>query len=257
MKTQILAIFAASTIAATPAVAQQINGATISGAFQSIEGDFTGDFDVTSIAAGLDFGITPTFAIGGSIETIMSEDLDDDIFVVTARGMYTGATGTAFGAYYSIDQVGDFETTLYGVEGAFKSANSSFEAYYGGADSDVFGENDVLNTAGFSFEFGVGAGVSLGLDYQAYKVEDFLIEVDTLEIVDANIADTALTARYSFVQGASVYAKVGRIRAFGDSDEPSTRILGLEDSEYVTIGAQYDFSGGALFDARTLASYGG
>ena len=257
MKTLVFAIFAASTIAASPASAQQINGATVSAAYQSIEGDFTGDFDLASFAAGLDFGITPAFAIGGSIENTTSEDFADDIFVATARGMYTSGEGSAFGGYYSIEQSGDFETTLYGIEGAYKTANSSFEAYFGGVDSDVFGANEVLNTAGLSLEFGVGAGISLGFDYQAYKVEDFLVEVTTLEIVDANITDTALTARYNFAEGASVYAKAGRIRAFGDSDQPSTRIVGLEDSEYITIGAQYDFARGTFFDARSLFSYGG
>ncbi|PJI91819.1 hypothetical protein BC777_0659 [Yoonia maricola] len=257
MKTQLLAIAALSAAAATPATAQQINGATISAAFQSIEGDFTGDFDATSFAAGLDFGITPSFAIGGSIENISFDEFDDDIFVATARGMYTTPAGSAFGAYYSIDETGDFETTLYGVEGAFKSATTSFEAYWGVADSDVFGDLDVLSAGGFSFEFAVGAGVSLGLDYQAYKVEDFLTEINTGEITDATIGDIALTARYSFIEGASVYAKAGRISASGDSDEEFTRILSVDDSEYITIGAQYDFEGGALFDARTLASYGG
>lgn len=256
MKAHILSIFAASVIAASPAAAQQVNGATVSVAYQSIEGDFTGDFDLTSFAAGLDFGITPTIAVGASIESIMSDDFDEDIFVATARGMYSSGEGAAFGAYYSVDKNGDFESTLYGIEGAYRSAGSSFEAYFGGADSDLFGPNEVLSTSGLSLEFRVGAGVSLGLDYQAYKVEDFLQEVSTLEIVDANITDTALTARYSFAEGASVYAKAGRIRAFGDSDEPLTRIVGLDDSQYITIGAQYDFAGGALFDARTLFSYG-
>jgi hypothetical protein len=238
-------------------LAQQINGATVSAAYQNIEGDFTGDFDLTSVAAGIDFGITPTIAIGGSLESITSDDFDEDIFVATARGMYVSDAGAAFGVYYSLDQNGDFETTLYGLEAAYRSATSSFEAFFGAADSDLFGPNNVRSTSGLSFEFFVGAGVSLGLDYQAYKVEDFLQEVSTLEIVDANITDTALTARYSFVEGASVYAKAGRIRAFGDSDEPMTRVVGLDDSEYITIGAQYDFAGGALFDARSLFSYGG
>ncbi len=257
MKTQIIAVLAVSSVMASPAVAQQLNGATASLAYQSIEGDLLTDFDATSFAGGLDFGITPEIAVGGSIESVMSDEFDDDIFIATVRGMYTSSDNTAFGLYYSLDQSGDLETTLYGIEGAYKSGGSAFEAYFGGGESDVFGDNDLLNTAGFSFEFGVGAGISLGLDYQSYKVEDALFVIDTFEIVDANVTDTALTARYSFLEGASVYTKVGRIRAFGDSDEPNTRIEGIDNSEYVTIGAQYDFSGGALFDARSLFSYGG
>jgi hypothetical protein len=242
---------------AVPAAAQQINGATVSGAFQSVEGDFTGDADITSFTAGLDYGITPQFAIGGSIESIMSDDFTDDIFVATARGMYITDGGPAFGVYYSLDQFSDFETTLYGVEGAYRSANGSFEAYIGGADSDVFGTNDVLRTAGFSFEYGVGAGVFLGLDYQSYKVADSLLVIDTGDIVDANVTDMALTARYSFLEGASVYGKLGVIRAFGDGEEAFDRVVGIDESEYVAIGAQYDFENGALFDPRTLFTFGG
>ncbi|MEO0904382.1 MAG: hypothetical protein AAFX89_06375 [Pseudomonadota bacterium] len=254
MKNAFLPLLIITAGAAVPATAQQINGASVSVASQSVEGEFIGDFDATSFAAGLDFGITPTFAIGGAIESVNSDEFEDDIFVATARGMYTSGAG-AIGAYYSLESSGDSDTTLYGVEGAYRSGLSSFEGYFGAVDSDL--GDDITSTLGFSFEFGVGAGFSLGVDYQAFRVDDGLIVVDTGEIVDATIGDTALLARYSFVKGASVYAKAGRIRAFGDGEDDFTRILGIEESEYITLGAQYDFQGGSLFDARTLFSFGG
>ncbi|MEJ8560614.1 hypothetical protein QTO30_04785 [Yoonia sp. GPGPB17] len=256
MKTHILAVIAASTIATAPALAQQFNGATLGLAYQDVGGD-GGDFEVTSLSGGLEFGVTQNFAIGANVETIGSDDFIDDIFVGTIRGIYNSSPNSAVGAFYSVENVDDFETTLYGIEGAFTSANSMFNAYLGAADSDAFGDLDVLGVAGFGFEFGVGAGVSLGLEYESYRVEDFLLVVDTGDIEDANITDTALTARYSFLDGASVYAKAGRIRAFGSDREANVRIVGVDSSEYITVGAEYKFGRGALFDARSLRSFGG
>ncbi len=67
-----------ATVAAALNIAQQVNGATVSGAFQSVESDFIGDFDVTSFAVSLDFAITPGFAVGADIKTIGTDDFIDD-----------------------------------------------------------------------------------------------------------------------------------------------------------------------------------
>jgi hypothetical protein len=256
MKTQFIAILAATTCLTTPTIAQQFNGASISGGFQSVDGD-NGKLDVTSFSGGLEFGITPKFAIGANIETIRSDDFDDDVFVGTVRGIYNGSPEFGLGVYYSVERFDDFESELYGIEAAYSGPGSSFTMYYGGVDSDAFGGRDVTSSGGFDFDFGVGSGVSLGLDFQSYRVEDFLFIIGTGAIEDARITDTALSVSYDFAEGASVYAKAGRIRAFGSDREAQTRFVGLDSSEYLTIGAEYKFGGGTQFEARALTSFGG
>ena len=256
MNPQFLAIFAISACITTSATAQEFNGAVMSSSFQSVDGD-GGEFDVTSLSGGLEFGITPTFAIGANIETIRSDDFIDDLFVGTVRGIYNSTPEFGLGIYYSVEQFDDFESELFGFEAAYNGPGSSFTLYYGGVDSDAFGGRDVISSGGFDFDFGIGSGVSLGLDFESYQVEDFLLIIDTGAIEDARITDTALSVRYDFAEGASVYAKAGRIRAFGSDREAQTRFVGVDSSEYLAIGAEYKFGGGTQFEARPLVSYGG
>ena len=69
MKNAFLPLLIITAGAAVPAAAQQINGATVSVASQSVEGEFLEEFDATSFAAGLDFGITHNDSFCGACES--------------------------------------------------------------------------------------------------------------------------------------------------------------------------------------------
>ncbi|EBA10862.1 hypothetical protein RCCS2_00232 [Roseobacter sp. CCS2] len=238
-------------------MAQQFNGATVSGAFQSLDDESVGEYEVTSFAGGVEFGISTDFAIGANAEIISSDDFEDDFFIGTVHGMYTAAPGTTFGVFYASETFDDFDTDILGIEGAFTTANSTFEGYLGAVDSDYFGDQDVLRMLGLSLEFGVGSGVSLGIEYESFRLEDGGVVVDTGEREDASLTDTALFARYSFAQGASVYAKAGRERLFGSDRDDNLRLVGVNSTEYVTVGAEFDFGAGTTFGSRSLFNFGG
>ncbi|MGJ8622451.1 MAG: hypothetical protein ACSHW1_06705 [Yoonia sp.] len=204
--------------------------------------------------AGVDLGFGPMFAAGASIEINDSEDFIDSFVTTTLRGTYTPSPQSGFGVYYSVETIDDFETTMTGIEGAYASPNGRIEVYYAGVESDVLGPFDIQSVGGISFEVEVGGGIALGIDYQAYTVGDFGIVVGTGDIIDLTVTDIALTSRYSFMDGASVYGKIGQVG--GAASDGVSDSATEDDSTYFTIGAEYRFSGGTLFSPRPLSPYG-
>ncbi len=251
----IITTLAAATVA-SPIMAQSIGGATVKGTFKQFTDD---DFDGTATAfqAGIDLGITPQFAIGGSLAFSEFEDGDDSAFSFTGRGMYMSSPNTAWGAFASIQNSGDVDANTYGAEFATGSGSTSFEAYYGVVDSDDLEDFD-FTIAGFNFEFEVAPGFSLGLDYQAYTQADvFLTTTSGASFIDDfTLSDTAIVARYSFANGPSVFAEIGQISGSASNDD--TIFLTVNELEYIAIGVQYNFGRqtGALLSDRAFLGLG-
>ncbi len=238
-----------------PAMAQDISGASVTGKYKSFTEDDV-DIEVTSLFAGIEVGLAPSFAIGGNLATFNFANVDDSVFNATIHGMYMLSPDSAIGLFVAQDSQGDDEGTLYGIEGGGGSANTQYEAYYGVVDSDDFGTND-LSIAGFNFMFNVGGGFSLGIDYESYTVADGVIPPGETTAEDLTLSDTALVGRYQFENGASVFAELGQISRSTSTDD--TDFVSVDPAEYVAIGATYSFgrSSGNLLSNRTIVGFGG
>lgn len=255
MKSLVMTATLVAATAATPIVAQSIGGATVKGTFKQFTDD---DFDnsATALQAGIDVGITPQFALGGTFHFSEIEDGDDSATGFTGRGMYMSSPNTAWGAFASAESRGDTDVNTYGAEFATGSNLTSFEAYYGVVDSDDL-EDIEFTIAGFNFEFEVSPGFSLGLDYESYRQADAFLTTtggDTF-VDDFTLSDVAIIARYSFADGPSVFAEIGRISGSASNDD--TLFETVNELEYVAVGAQYTFGRqtGALFSDRTFLGF--
>lgn len=255
MKSLILTAIVIAVTAASPIMAQDIGGATVKGTFKQFTDD---EFDnsATALQAGIDVGITPQFALGGSIFFSDVEDGDDNVTGFTGRGMYMSSPSTAWGAFATAESSGDTDANNYGVEFATGSNLTRFEAYYGVVDSNDLEDID-FTIAGFNFEFEVTPGFSLGLDYESYRQADaFLTTTDGDTFTDDfTLSDVAIFARYSFANGPSVFAEIGQISGSAANDD--TLFETVVELEYVAIGAQYTFGRqtGALFSDRTFLGF--
>lgn len=250
-------IIAVAVVAATatPTVAQEISGASVSGAYKYFTDD-DADLEITSLRAGIEVGLAPSFAVGGNFATFNNGDSEDTVFNATLHGMYMLSPDSALGLFAAQEANEDADVTMYGFEGASSSVNTHLEGYFGFVDSDDLSDND-LTIAGFSFEFNISGGLMVGIDYESYRIEDGFAPPASAPLEDLTIRDTALTARYQFDNDLSVFAELGQINSTATSGD--TVFVSAEDAEYVTIGATYSFgrSGGNLLGERTILGFGG
>lgn len=241
------------TTAAAPVVAQELSGASVSGTYRSYTDDNV-DLESTTIKAGVEVDILSQFALGGNIGTY-NTDGTDNIFNATLRGSYKYSPTTAIGLFAAQDSDSVDDANIYGIEGGGRTPNTHFEAYYGVVESDDIGDVDV-SVAGFNFEFAVGRGLALGLTYASQTIDDGFDAGGGEPLTDLTFSDTAVTASYSFTNGASVFAELGQISASASTE--STFFTSVETAEYIGIGAEYSFggNGGTIFGNRTFGGFG-
>lgn len=250
-KSLITAVLIAAT--ATPAIAQEINGASVEGVYRQYTDDDI-DSAVVSIEAGVEVGIASAFAVGGNFAFVDGDDIGEGAASGTLHGMYMYSPSSAIGVFAATGTDDNVDATTYGIEFGGASQVTSFEAYYGIADSDDFGGEDV-NIAGFNFAFEISAGFSLGLDYSSFTISDGVIVPGATSPDDLTFSDTSIVARYAFAQGASVFAEVGQISASATSG--GATFVSVNELEYVAIGAEYKFGRGNIFSDRSYVGFGG
>ncbi len=238
----------------TPALAQQFNGGSISAQYKQFTND-DDDQEIFSLLGSAELGLGGAFALGGNFSSFDSGGFDDnEVLNATLHAMYMTSPNSAVGLFAAQD-IADFsDSTNYGVEIGARSERSRFEAYYGFAELDDAPDVD-FTIAGVLFEFGIGNGFSLGLQYESYTAEDGIIFNGANE--DLTFGDTAIFAQYQFNDGPSLYAELGQISTrFSSGDENFTT---GGDLEYIGIGASYAIgrNGGTVFGDRTLVGFGG
>ena len=225
---------ALAVLAAVPATAQEFGGATISGNFVQLDDD-----TATKFNAGGELTLNGPFALGANVGLYNGSRIDDSNFNVTARAMYKLSAGSAFGLFVARDMQDGAEADSYGIEYGFASRNGTFDAYYGVYDND----SDLDETvAGFSFEFAVARGFFLGFDYDALTVERGSDGI--------GVGSGALTGRYGFGNGASIFAEFGSVAVASTN---GTTSIAATENEFVGVGVSYNFgpTGGALFTNRS------
>jgi hypothetical protein len=231
-----MAALAALTM--SPAMSQELNGASVSGVFVSIE-----DENTTGFEGGADISLGGSFAVGANIGLYNGSGLDETRYNGTLHGMYMTSPNSAFGLFVARDSVGSSDVDSIGVEYGFGSDRGRFEAYYGAADS---GSDSDASIAGLSFEFSAAEGFFLTLDYDTFVI------ADDASGVEVGVGTGAIGARYQFANGPSVYLEAGRVAiAATDGFATASEVIG----EFVGIGVEMNFgrSSGALFSNRSTA----
>lgn len=249
-------IITAALIAAvaTPVMAQDITGASVSGAYRQYTDDDI-DSSVLSLEGGVEVGIASAFAVGGNLAFIDGDDLGEGATSATLHGMYMYSPNSSVGVFAATGSDDNVDAATYGIEIGSASEVTSFEAYYGIADSDDFGGEDV-SIAGFNFEFEISSGFSLGLDYASFTIADGVILPGETSADDLTFSDTSIVARYAFAQGASVYAEIGQIGASATTSSGAS-FTSINELEYIGIGAEYKLGRGNIFSDRSYVGFGG
>lgn len=250
-KTLVTAVLLVAT--ATPAIAQEINGASIEGVYRQYTDDDI-DSAVVSIEAGVEVGIASAFAVGGNFAFVDGDDIGEGAANGTLHGIYMYSPSSALGVFAATGTDQNEYATAYGIEIGGTSQVTSFEAYFAFTASDDFETENVI-IAGFDFVFEISAEFSLGLDYSSLTIFDGVIVPGATIPDDLTFSDTSLVARYAFAQGASVFAEVGQIRAPATSG--GATFVSVNELEYVAIGAEYKFGRGNIFSDRSYVDFGG
>lgn len=248
-------IITATLIAATatPVMAQDISGASVSGTYRQYTDD-TVDSSVLSLEAGVEVGLASAFAVGANVAFIDGDDIGEGATSGTLHGMYMYSPNSALGVFAATGTDDNVDATTFGIEVGSASQVTKFEAYYGIADSDDFGGEDI-SIAGFNFEFEIASGFSLGLDYSSFTIADGVIVPGGTDPDDLTFSDTSVIARYAFAEGASVYAEFGQISASATSG--GTTFVSTNELEYIGIGAEYKLGRGNIFSDRSYVGFGG
>ena len=231
-------IFTAAAVAAaisSPVVAQELQGASVSGIIVSLDGETT-----TSVDAGADVALGRGFAVGANLGFYNDSTSDDTFINGTLHGMYMLSSTSALGLFVARDSVDGADADNFGIEYGFGSDRGRFEAYYGGIDDDSGIDQAIV---GLSFEAAVSPSFFLTFDYDALVLAD--------GEVGAGIGTGAFGARYQFEGGASIYAEVGSI-AVSVTDGETTE--SASSDTFIGIGAEMNFGrkSGALFSNRTI-----
>lgn len=238
---------------ATPVMAQDISGASVTGTYRQYTDDDL-DSSVSALRAGVEVGLGTSFALGGNFAVADGDDVGGGVTNVTAHGMYMFSPGSALGLFAATDSDDDIDATTYGIEIGGAAGGTQYEAYYGVVDSDDF--DDDLSIAGFSIAFPVSAAFALGLDYSSFTVEDGFLAPGATSADDLTFSDTAIFARYNFTPEASVFAEIGQISASARSGD--TVFVSVSELEYFAVGATYTFgrTGGNIFSDRSYVGFG-
>ncbi|MEL6839922.1 MAG: hypothetical protein AAFP85_11565 [Pseudomonadota bacterium] len=256
MSKHILAAAILAMVSATPTLAQQFNGGSVTGQYKQYDDD---EFDLESFSfeGGVEIGLGDTFALGGNVSVFEgSAFIEDQVTSATVHAMYMTSPDSAIGLFVSQD-VSDFsDSTNYGIEAGAASGATRIEGYYGVAEVDAFSDVD-YTMAGFMFEVAFGNGFAAGLHYESYTVEDGVTVLATSDDEDLTIADTAVFLNYTIQGGPTLYAEYGEIEATFSND--GTDFIFENELEYFAIGARYALGreGGNIFSDRTLIGFGG
>lgn len=222
---------------ATSGFAQGFTGGEAGLEYQSFD-DI--DSSVTTYYGGVEFGLTPQFAVGLDLSFYNPEDGDDDLNSITLHGIYNIDRVTSIGLFYAQDDADSGGTgDSYGVEAAYSFGAGSVDGYFGVLDEDD-GDGSI---AGASFDYGLGNGFSVIGAYDRLNLEE-----DGGN--DATVSQIEIGGAYTISGGPSVFAKIGSIDLSGELD--GTTFSG--DDTYFSIGASIGFgnSGGTTFGPRSI-----
>ncbi|MEJ6402020.1 hypothetical protein [Yoonia sp. 2307UL14-13] len=239
--------------AALPASAQTFTGGSINGEYREFTGDDVEGNSFT-LDAGGDISVGADIGFGANI-SFGRNDEDLDYANGTVHGYYVLSPTAAIGLFAAADSIDGDDAALYGVEVGGRSPRGRYEVFYGVTDVEDPFDGDDLTIFGASFEFAIGNGFALGLQYESFTgLPGVTTEGEILN--DTTFSDTALMVRYNITPEASIYAEYGSLlqSAFEDGVSFSSE----DDTNYIGIGAEFALGerGGNIFGARSLAGFG-
>ncbi|WP_045388139.1 hypothetical protein [Falsirhodobacter sp. alg1] len=202
-------------IAATPALALDFTGGTVTLGYSALSDD--GDLSKAGVAGQFEFGLTPQFGVQGDVGVTKFFDIGETMHDLTVHGIYHTNPNVAMGVFYGAESgVGDTQR-FYGFEVAQHSTPISAELYLGRADrSDLDGM-----IGGLSGRYALTPDFGVGLAY------------DRADLEHQDLSRVALQADYAVLPNLKLGGEIGSFD--GDTDTLSGR------ETYIGLNAEFTF----------------
>jgi hypothetical protein len=214
-------------VAATPALALEVVGGSVSLGYSGFTDDLLDDINKTTLSGSLEVGISRAFSVQGDLAIINYGLTDLDANNIGLHGIYHLSETTSIGGYIGQDSVESADLSILGIEAGHQAGPMMLEGYLSRAESS--GEDGTI--FGLRAAYGLSEDSEIGLRY------------DDINVDGIGASRISAVGEFGMANGFAITGELG-----------SADIEGIGSETFFGIGVKVDFGAkrGATFSQRSV-----